>query len=44
MLRVEEATISAGADLIDDIGLEIAVNGSWDIFALAWSTIELDFT
>jgi hypothetical protein len=35
MLGVEEATISAGADLIDNIGLEIAVDGSWDVFALA---------
>lgn len=35
MLGVEEATISASADLIDDIGLEIAVDCSWDIFALA---------
>jgi len=35
MLGVEEATISASADLIDDVGLEIAVDCSWDIFALA---------
>jgi hypothetical protein len=35
MLGVEEVTISAGADLIDNVGLEIAVDCSWDIFALA---------
>jgi len=35
MLGVEEATISASADLIDDVGLKIAVDCSWDIFALA---------
>ena len=36
VLGVEEATVGASADFIDDIGLEIAVDGSWDIFALTW--------
>ena len=34
-LRVEEGAISARADLVNDIGLEIAVDCSWNIFALA---------
>ena len=33
-LRVEEVAVGAGADLVDDIGLEIAVDGSGDILAL----------
>jgi len=32
---VEEAAIGTGADFVDDVGLEIAVDGSRDIFALA---------
>ena len=35
VLRVEETAIGTGADFVDNIGLEIAVDGSWDIFALA---------
>jgi hypothetical protein len=35
-LGVEEVPVGASADLIDNIGLEIAVNGSRDIFALAY--------
>ena len=42
MLRVEEASVGASADFVDDIGLEIAVDGSWDIFALAWNAIGLE--
>lgn len=34
-LRMEEGAISARADLVDDIGFKIAVDGSWNIFALA---------
>lgn len=34
-LGVEKVAVSAGAHLVDDIGLEIAVNGSRDILALA---------
>jgi hypothetical protein len=33
-LGVEEAAVGAGADLIDDVGLEIAVDGTGDVFAL----------
>jgi hypothetical protein len=35
LLRVEEAAVGTGADLVDDIWLEITVDGAWDIFALA---------
>jgi len=31
---VEEASVGAGADFINDVGLEIAVDGSGNIFAL----------
>ena len=37
LLRVEEGAVGAGADLVDDVGLEIAVDGTGDIFALACS-------
>ncbi len=33
-LGVEQTAVGAGADLIDDVGLEIAVDGARDIFAL----------
>ena len=35
LFGMEEASVCAGADLIDNIGLEIAVDGSGDIFAVA---------
>jgi hypothetical protein len=35
VLGVEQASVWAGADLIDDVGLKIAVNCSWDILSLA---------
>lgn len=35
VLGVEKATVGAGADLIDHIGLEITVDGTGNIFALA---------
>lgn len=35
LLRMEEAAVSAGTDFVDDVGLEIAVDGSRNIFALA---------
>lgn len=38
-LRVEEVAVGTGADLIDDIGLKIAVNGAGDVLALAYSRI-----
>jgi hypothetical protein len=33
---MEKATVGTSADFIDDIGFKIAVDGSWDIFALTW--------
>jgi hypothetical protein len=35
LLGVEKASVGTGADLIDDVGLKITVDGSGDIFALA---------
>lgn len=35
LFRVEERAVRTSADLIDDIGLEIAVDGARDIFSLA---------
>ena len=32
---VEKTSVGASADFIDDVGLEITVDGSGDIFALA---------
>lgn len=37
VLRVKKAAVGTSADLIDDIGLEIAVDGTRDILALACS-------
>lgn len=37
LLRVKEVSIGSGANFIDDIGFEIAVDGSGDIFALAYT-------
>jgi hypothetical protein len=34
LLGVEQASVGTGADLVDDIGLEIAVDGSGDVLAL----------
>jgi hypothetical protein len=34
VLGMEETTIGASADFIDDVGLEIAVDCTWNIFAL----------
>lgn len=36
VLRVEQASVRAGPDLVDDVGLKIAVDGSRDILSLAW--------
>lgn len=35
LLRVEETAVCTSADLIDDIGLEIAVDGTGNVFAVA---------
>jgi hypothetical protein len=34
MFRVEETSIGTGADLVDDIRFEIAVDCSWYVFAV----------
>jgi hypothetical protein len=34
VLRVEEGTVRAGADLVDDVWLEIGVDGAWNVLAL----------
>jgi hypothetical protein len=39
VLGVEKATVGAGADFIDHIGLEITVDGTGNIFALAFTTL-----
>lgn len=39
VLGVEKASVGAGADLIDDIGFQIAVDGSWNILSLAFRSI-----
>jgi hypothetical protein len=33
---MEKAAVGASADLIDDVGLKISVDGTWNIFSLAW--------
>ncbi len=38
MLWVEQAAVGSGADLVHDVGLKIAVNGTRNIFALACDT------
>lgn len=35
LLGVEQRAVGTGADLIDDVGLEIAVDGTGDVLALA---------
>lgn len=35
LLGVEEAAVGTGADLVDDVGLEIAVDGARNVLALA---------
>jgi hypothetical protein len=37
---VEKTAVGAGADFIDDIGLEIAVDGSRDVFAIALDELQ----
>lgn len=37
VLGVEKRTVGAGADLIDDVGLQVGVDGTRDVFALACS-------
>lgn len=35
LVGMEQASVGASADFIDNVGLEIAVDGSWDIFAIS---------
>jgi hypothetical protein len=35
LLGMEEATVGTGADFVDDIGFEISVDGTRNVFALA---------
>lgn len=44
VLGVEQASVWAGPDLIDDVGLEIAVDGSRDILALACPMLDTVLT
>jgi hypothetical protein len=37
MFWVEQAAVGAGTDFIDDVGLEIAVDGTGNIFALTYN-------
>ena len=39
LLGVEERAVGTGADLVDDIGLEIGVDGTGDILALACTVL-----
>lgn len=39
LFGVKERAIGAGADFIDDIGLEIAVDGTRDVFAIAYEVV-----
>ena len=36
LLWVEKGAVGTGADLIDDVWLEIAVNGTWNVLALTY--------
>jgi hypothetical protein len=36
VLGVEEGAVGSGADLIDDVGLQVGIDGAGDILALAW--------
>jgi hypothetical protein len=44
VLRVEEGSVGAGADLVDDVGLQIGVDGTRDVLALAWWMLVMDAT
>ena len=41
LLRVEQAAVRAGANLVDDIWLEIAVDGAWHVLAVACNIISV---
>jgi hypothetical protein len=40
LLWVEETAVWAGADLVDDVGLEIAVDGAWHVLAVACEVLD----
>jgi hypothetical protein len=42
VLRVEQRAVGAGADLIDDVGLQVGVDGAGDILALAWGALAVE--
>lgn len=44
VLWVEQAAVSTSADLIDDVWLEIAVDGTWDVFSLSYNLIRVSLT
>lgn len=39
LLRVEEGAVRTSADLIDDVWLQIAVDGTWYVFAIAYGHV-----
>ncbi len=41
MFGVEEVTVGTRANLVDDIGLEIAVDGSGNIFSITYLAINI---
>jgi hypothetical protein len=36
VLGVEQGAVGAGADLVDDVGLQVGVDGAGDVLALTW--------
>ena len=42
LLGVEERAVRAGADLVDDVGLKIGVDGTGDILALACAVLAVE--
>jgi hypothetical protein len=41
LLGMEEATVGTGTNFIDDIGFEISVDGTRNVFSLAWKMLAL---
>jgi len=41
LVRVEERAVSASADNIDDVWLQVAVDGTWNVFAIACVYVNL---
>ena len=38
LLGVEQSSVGASADFVDDVGFEVAVDGSWNILAVSYTT------